>query len=352
MRYISKLMSCVLIAGVVLSCSKSDTPTSTTEKIKKAACEAKADEFFAYIDMEKFKENLRKRLAEKIAALKASAGGLGNALDESALSKTLPTIIEQATEQMTKDVSRGKDSNFCKLKILPRTEDLTENQVKVELATGVIATWEFEKTDKKWRLTDTVSIAKQQIEQEKLPEDQVAFTEPVPGSGEAQGAYTFRKTTWGMSRAEVKSAESANFGGEDKYNMAYLSKVASLRTTIVYVFSDDKLTSGKYVFQEQHPNKSDYITDFKNIKAKLTEKYGAPIEDREAWKNNQKTTEDLGEALNAGQLAYYAKWDTANSLISLAVYGSQNRVYHILEYGPKAAPAPAATPAAEQNGQH
>ena len=57
---------------------------------------------------------------------------------------------------------------------------------------------------------------------------------------------------------------------KDKYDdgieyFVYSTNVASLDALVGYYFVEDKLYSAKYLFQEKHSNRNDFISDFNKI---------------------------------------------------------------------------------------
>ena len=83
--------------------------------------------------------------------------------------------------------------------------------------------------------------------------------------------YDFRKTTWGMTKKEVRRIE-----GEPRYEtervLGYLDTVAGMDCMVLYGFENGKLTRGGYRFLVKHSNKNLYIDDYEKIKKLLTKK--------------------------------------------------------------------------------
>jgi hypothetical protein len=91
----------------------------------------------------------------------------------------------------------------------------------------------------------------------------------------------FRKTTWGMTKAQVLATEPLKpVIRDDEAGLtvvAYKSvTVAGMTGNLVYIFAEDKLVRAKYMFEEEHSNKTDHITDYETLDDTLGEKYGKP----------------------------------------------------------------------------
>jgi len=146
--------------------------------------------------------------------------------------------------------------------------------------------------------------------------------------------YDFRKTKWGMSKAEVKKNEKAKFVDEGADGFAYKGKLLNFNVLIIYRFLDNKLSEGIYSFEEKHMNDSDYIADFNTIKELLIKKYGAPYFDTYHWKNNM-YREDIqrhGTAISMGHLILLSKWETDRTNIDMILKGTNLNISHGLLY--------------------
>ena len=105
--------------------------------------------------------------------------------------------------------------------------------------------------------------------------------------------------------------------------LLYKGKIANLECQIIYQFIEDTLYNGIYLIKEKHVNNNDYISDFKNLKNLLTEKYGKPEIDKMVWKGNlyKDDVANYGMAVISGELIYVATWKTESTNIRLMLYG-------------------------------
>lgn len=118
---------------------------------------------------------------------------------------------------------------------------------------------------------------------------------------------------------------------------AFSGTVASLPCTVLYGFTDDKLTIGKYIFNIEHSNQNDYIYDYEELVDLLTSKYGKPTH---GGKNNAVWFDDLfrddysdwGRAISYGHLAYDTSWETPDTEILCQLSGDNYEIKLVIQY--------------------
>ena len=149
----------------------------------------------------------------------------------------------------------------------------------------------------------------------------------------------FRNSSWGDSKEKVKASETAEFTIEDKVGdgteyVAFKTDVANLATLVAYYFVQDKLYRSRYIFQDKHSNRNDYISDYSKIKKILINKYGEPYKSDVIWKNDlyQGKRQDYGMAIAVGHLIYYAQWKDNDTDINLMLSGGNYKIQHGVEY--------------------
>ena len=140
-----------------------------------------------------------------------------------------------------------------------------------------------------------------------------------------QSQFEFRKTSWGMTKDQVKENESSTLVGDAGNMLWYTSTVASKNVEIVYTFLDHKLVNTGYRFIEEHSNKNDYIIDYEVIKEILIQKYSTPTIDETTWSNElfKADRSNWGMAVSTGHLEYFSAWETDTTEIILYL-GSDN----------------------------
>ena len=150
----------------------------------------------------------------------------------------------------------------------------------------------------------------------------------------AEKEMTFRKTTWGMSFAEVRASESLKIFKQEKDLLIYKVIVGGKDMMLGYNFIDDQLVMGKYLLTEVHTNKNDYISDYKDFKKILTKKYGRPKTDEIFWRNElfKNSHSDWGRAVSVGHLIYLSTWETPSTKIGLALTGDNFKIECFIDY--------------------
>ncbi len=151
-------------------------------------------------------------------------------------------------------------------------------------------------------------------------------------TGKTKG-FSFRKTNWGMSKAQVRKSETGKnlAGGKD---LAYRIKVAGLDALLFYVFVDNKLVTAHYDFTNKHSNKNSYLTDYSSIQKILKKKYGNPDSDDTNWLNDLYKDEyqSRGMALAVGHLSKFSEWKNTDTKILLGIYGDNFEISHNVSY--------------------
>lgn len=144
----------------------------------------------------------------------------------------------------------------------------------------------------------------------------------------------FRKTTWGMTKNQVKQTETSEIIKETNEAILYSVKLAGYESFVGYIFVDNKLTRAKYLIIEKHSNKNDYIVDYSSIKNLLEKKYGIPKEHEKIWKNDlyKDDYSQWGFAISLGHLMYYSIWETDKTDIIFSLYGDNYKLNTVIEY--------------------
>jgi hypothetical protein len=140
--------------------------------------------------------------------------------------------------------------------------------------------------------------------------------------------YTFRKTKWGMSVAQVKASEPFTVAEEDTNKLIYQTKVINKDVALIYRFIDSQLVNSGYVLAEEHSNKNDFIEDYKDFKKILIKKYGEPKEDDKIWRDDlfKDDPSNWGNAISIGSLVYRSQWEIQDTLIALSLSGENYQI--------------------------
>jgi len=145
--------------------------------------------------------------------------------------------------------------------------------------------------------------------------------------------FGFRFSSWGDSKASVKAKEKLEIVDESSSLLAYKTTIGMIDLLIGYLFTNDKLTTGRYLVTETHTNKNDYITDYNTLKKILDQKYGTPKKDEKYWKNDlyKDDYSEWGFAVSLGHLIYYATYENEKSEITIMLNGENYEIQLMIE---------------------
>lgn len=164
-------------------------------------------------------------------------------------------------------------------------------------------------------------------------EDKIRETEALSNFSE----NGFRNIEWGKTQKYVKDSEKLELLSEDNGLLAYETDISGLKVLVGYLFTSDKLTTGRYLVNDKHSNKNDFIADYKTLKNLLEKKYGKTLEDETIWKNDlyRDNYSDWGFAISLGHLYYYSKWSNNSSDITIILSGENYDISLIIEFKSK-----------------
>ena len=156
--------------------------------------------------------------------------------------------------------------------------------------------------------------------------------------------YDFRKTTWGMNQSEVMQSEEGVSKFLEDYNeggrILFQGDASGIPCYIFYEFSEEKLTQTAYWFyslDKSYDDKDVYISDYFNLKEKLTNKYGNPSIDEQIWNNDlyKSDSEKWGVAISLGHSYIITRWETSVTEMGLVLSGKDNGVNLYILYTSK-----------------
>lgn len=144
----------------------------------------------------------------------------------------------------------------------------------------------------------------------------------------------FRVAKWGDSKKAVMQKEGkTNLSTIDNLYL-FSDIVAGVSCNVAYIFTNDKLTMAKYLFNTTHSNKNDFIIDFRELVNLMTEKYGKPDFNAPEWRNSlyKDDLDEYGFAVSLGHLSYSAGWLGETTDITVALYGENYQIFLIIQY--------------------
>jgi len=177
------------------------------------------------------------------------------------------------------------------------------------------------------------------------------------GTVSAGPLWDFRQTRWGMSEAEVRAAEGGAPGSVSQADHGVILRydsipVAGMPAHVVYIFASGKLVRAKYVFDKEHTELNDFISDFRSIEPVLREWHGKPANERAIWEDDSTQLEPksyldqdratpssilpsdplVGLAVALGHLRLFTQWQDPRTRITHALTGEDSRIVHQIEY--------------------
>jgi hypothetical protein len=173
----------------------------------------------------------------------------------------------------------------------------------------------------------------------------------------AQQHPDFRKTTWGMTQAQVMATEPERPAEVRQSNGEVIVKydpvnAAELVGRLIYIFAGDKLVRAKYVSSAEHSELNDFIVDFHAAEPLLAKKYGTPVADKAVWEDDAFQQEPLpyldqdralasdilasdqhaGLSVSLGYLRLFSERRSARTKVVHALTGGDHRITHQIEY--------------------
>ena len=167
----------------------------------------------------------------------------------------------------------------------------------------------------------------------------------------------FRGAVWGMTRAQVMATEQnrplrvSESDGEVvvRYDA---SRLGALHGWPIYIFAKDKLVRSKFVIDEEHSDRNEFIRDFHALESVLKERYGKPKEERAVWEDDatQQETKNyldqdratpssilpsdrsVGLAVALGHLRLYTIREDSRTRVLHVLAGADDQITHQVEY--------------------
>jgi len=150
---------------------------------------------------------------------------------------------------------------------------------------------------------------------------------------QVEETFDFRQTTWGMTRDEVKAAETAQIAKDDGIGLYYITTVLKQQCMLGYEFYENQLYDAKYLLIDTFSTPGQYITVFDEFVNTIARKYGEPDKSTE-WMDElyRDRPEDWGIAIALGHLKLKAQWETETSWIFAHLNGNNSNVNLYVEY--------------------
>ncbi len=129
--------------------------------------------------------------------------------------------------------------------------------------------------------------------------------------------FDFRKTSWGMTRSDVKMSEKTYPISENETHITYDDTYMNLQATVGFHFLDDSLIEAGYAFREYYPDQAQYINAYERVKLMLSQVYGTPAMQRDYGNACEETCCCLETGSDQNAEMCIVEWLTERSIIRL-----------------------------------
>ena len=145
-----------------------------------------------------------------------------------------------------------------------------------------------------------------------------ATDHPLPTGGK-----DFRAATWGQSRQEVRSSESAAPSLDDGPLLAFPATVSGQPCQVIYLFTQNRLCMGFYQWSNIHSDLATYFTDAAAHREVLVSAWQDPQIDKWDWEDPmfENDPDMRAEALGLGLVRYELGWMIDRSIVALRMSG-------------------------------
>lgn len=150
----------------------------------------------------------------------------------------------------------------------------------------------------------------------------------VPSRGVDESA--FRGVPWRSSPADARAREADEPIHSTPEMLVFDGTVADIPCHVVYLFAAGELSRGKYILQ-RHSDEQ-LISDFLRLEGLLKEKYGAPDEINDFWKDPDYARFGITSAISQGMLSMYRVWTLASTTVAIVITAEDFDVRVAVEY--------------------
>lgn len=148
--------------------------------------------------------------------------------------------------------------------------------------------------------------------------------------------FHFRRTQWGMTKAQVMSSESARPELVSEDGLAYAGSIAGFSCGFFFRFTDDRLSQAYYMID--HESDAADVDAFFKLGELLDGKYGEGMTAHK-WKRPQRrcdlhTYGEIAKAVATGDLELCRIWRTEDTEVALGLteHKDEFSAYVIIKY--------------------
>lgn len=147
---------------------------------------------------------------------------------------------------------------------------------------------------------------------------------------QAQSTFDVRNVRWGMTKAEVKTAESGKKIIPElttEKSVVYSADVLSFPSILAYSFETDMLSSLIVIFEIENLSNNKFPEDYNKIKSALDSKYGYS-EPQITWRDDlfKDDINNIGIALKLQHVEYMTRWENERTIIVLNMASTNGEI--------------------------
>ncbi len=144
----------------------------------------------------------------------------------------------------------------------------------------------------------------------------------------------FRGVKWGAPADAIKTVMKMPPAAQSDQFVGYADSIGSLDAQCYFVLANGQFIRGKYVFNQTHSNKTDFLQDFAAIDSLLKGKYGEPAKTDTVWRNDlyKNDPDHWGMAVSVGHLVKLSEWQMGQVHILHMIRGDNFEIAHVVEY--------------------
>jgi len=183
-------------------------------------------------------------------------------------------------------------------------------------------TWEFKSSiikeikatiacfEKYYEPIDAKLVAERKALQEEYERNLKTFTE------------NYRKSTWKDNMSKVQETETTEPSTKTEEALAYKVRLNNDEYLAFFYFNENRLYQGVYTLQEKYVNENNFYNKYKEVKAILESKYGAPLKTiKHRSRDLYDAVGEIGMAIQTGEYVEQTVWETKNTIIQLTIEG-------------------------------
>lgn len=144
----------------------------------------------------------------------------------------------------------------------------------------------------------------------------------------------FRGMAWGSTQEQVITSMEKEPVFRSPDTLVYHDFISGMLVDAVFVFADDQLTRGKYIFSTKHQHENTYLEKFRDVEDMLTRKYGESAISETTWHNTmfKHVHKDYGLAISMGHMSMLAGWKIGCVKFTHTLSGGNGQIIHGMEY--------------------